>query len=288
MSIPPQVPVPAPIPPPLPGATGQELRDALTFARQIAQQELTQIDRIHQRTVNYILAVLGAFLAGGGILGWIGFQNLKNAAINTATEQMQEETVKQVRGKLTTENINGIVSTQITSFVNNQLTAQVNKQIAAGPLHDQILTTAREQSQREVGNALAPRTLSKQQSESLTRSIKQDKDLQNRLFFSSALTYDVESENYEQQIDTALKAAGLPFGRRNNLTIPDQPFPYGVTIVYGQALGETIPKRLLAIFRDAGVTTTLFAGKELDAEGETVKPFFTIWVGPRDLTSHRK
>ena len=274
---------------PIPTASNAEdVRDAISFARQLAQDELNQIDRIHQRTVRYILAVVAVFLAGGTIVGWIGFKNLEDSALNTATKQLQDETSKQVQQKLTTEGLNNIVSTQVSQFVNQQLTAEVNKQIVAGPLHDQILNTAREQSQREISSALAPRRLTEQQAASLKRAFSQDKDLQGRLFFSNALTYDVESENYEEEIDAALKAAGAQFGYRNNLSTPDHPFSYGVTIVYDDYLETEIPKRLLNIFEVAGIKTTLVAGKKLDSEGETIKPVFTIWIGPRDFTQHSK
>ena len=265
-----------------------DLQAALTFARSLAQDELSAIDRMHQRSVRYILAVISVLLIGGTIIGWIGFKNLKDNAISTARRQVQSETITQVREQLTREKVEGIVATQVEGFTRHQLTAEVNREINAGPLHDQILQNAREQSKSQLSLALAPRKLSQQQAGKLVQALKAEKEDYARLIFVTSLTYDVESQNYESQVTEAFRLGGFQFGNRNNLTTPDV-FSYGVTIVYDHDYFEhakdlLTPKRLLTLLQNAGVKATLFPGKEIDTEGETVKPVFTIWVAPRDIS----
>jgi hypothetical protein len=247
---------------------------------------------MHQRSVRYMLAVASVLLLGGSIIGWIGFANLKDTAVSTARRQVQTETITQVRDQLTREKLEGIVANQVEEFTRHQLSAEVKREINTGPLHDQILQNAREQSQRQLSLALAPRKLRQPQADKLAHALQAEKGGYARLVFVTSLTYDVESQNYESQITEAFKAGGFQLGYRNNLTTPDV-FSYGVTVVYDQDYFERAreldaPKRLLSALQDAGVKAVLFPGKEIDTEGETIKPVFTIWVGPRDISPPAK
>ncbi len=247
---------------------------------------------MHQRSVRYILAVVSVFLLGGTIIGWIGFKNLKDAAISTARKQVQSETITQVRDQLTREKLESIVASQVDAFAQHQLTAEVNREISTGPLNNQILQNAREQSQRQLSLALASRKLSQQQADKLARALKVEKGNYARLVFITSLTYDVESQNYESQITEAFKGGGFNLGYRNNLTTPDV-FSYGVSIIYDSDYFEhakepDAPKRMLTMLQNAGVKAVLFPGKEINTEGETVKPIFTIWVGPREISPPAK
>ena len=269
-----------------------DVQAALTYARALAQDELSAIDRMHQRSVRYILAVISVLLIGGTIIGWIGFKNLKDTAIGTARRQVQSETTTQVREQLTREKLEEIVANQVAGFTRHQLTAEVNREINIGPLHNQIIQNAREQSQRQLSLALAPRKLSQQQADRLARALKAEKGEYARLVFITGLTYDVESQNYESQITEAFKAGNFMLGYRNNLTTPDV-FSYGVTIVYDRDYFERAreldaPKRMLTLLQSAGVKAVLFPGKEIDTEGETIKPVFTLWVAPREISPPAK
>lgn len=170
-------PPPPPLPLPLPPPPVNPLEGALKFAQALADREIAAIDRLHQRTIRYIGYGAGAFGLLLSFFAWVGYENLKQAAVRVATDEVQQEVVRQVRAQLTTKGLTDVVHGETDAFVKGELRNQLHGEITTGPLHQEILSIASTQSKQFIYSQLAPRHLTDAQAVKLEAAIAQSPDL---------------------------------------------------------------------------------------------------------------
>jgi hypothetical protein len=121
---PPPAVVPAPvIPPPVP----DPLQAALEFARATAKDEIESIKRLHDRTL-LSLTILFVFLgAVGGVVGWVGYKNLRDTAVQLAQKTVKDEIEKQ----MTSMNVDQIIENRLNEKTGAALTFTIRDAVAA-------------------------------------------------------------------------------------------------------------------------------------------------------------
>jgi hypothetical protein len=124
--IPPSSPavVPAPVIPP---AAPDPLQAALEFARATAKDEIESIKRLHDRTL-LSLTILFVFLgAVGGVVGWVGYKNLRDTAVQLAQKTVKDEIEKQ----MTSMNVDQIIENRLNEKTGVALTFTIRDAVAA-------------------------------------------------------------------------------------------------------------------------------------------------------------
>ena len=138
-----------------------DLKEALEFAERMANQEIGSIDRLHQRTIRQLSILAGVFLlllgVFGGVLGWVGFTNLRDSAIKIAQAQMKDEVSRQVQEKLTKEHIDQIVQDQIRSYSKSSLDSAIKQDLQTEPLSTEIRNAATGAARNLVGTMFSQR-----------------------------------------------------------------------------------------------------------------------------------
>lgn len=228
-----------------------ELKEALKFAQEMADGELKRIERMHKMSIAFLSVLAGGFGVLLAVFSWIGFANLKRVAVSTARAQMQEEVTQQVRSKLTSENINGIVRTETHDFAESELRSQIGNEINHGPLHAQIVATAAGQSRELIKRAFAPRRLTEGQSKAIANAIKDAAELQKLPVSESALPLSLEAEHFSKDIYDALLAGGMSPG--DPRIIAQDNGHEGLTIYYDATLSDQAAQKLAQILRASGI-----------------------------------
>jgi hypothetical protein len=287
MTTPPIPPVQQPAP--APGQnTPDVLKEALRYARDTAQVELDRIDKIHERTVKYISYYLLVVTGGLGLLGWIGFSNLKTLAVETAKTSESQEVARQVADKLKQADIKRIVNEQMEDFVSHELGADLEKAIKSGPLHKEILDAASIQSRQLVVESIGQRHLSPDSSRRLTDAINAETRLQNYPISVSGADFNPEAYRYSKEISKAIsiskaKSVDPSYGS------PAVEVPDGVVIYYDEKLDPVPAQRLLRCFEAAGIKSRVegapFNYYPINGSQSTSGriPSINVEVGPKPL-----
>lgn len=181
-----------------------QVKDALLLARQIASDEIESIDRLHKRTLASLAVIAGIVTAFWAIVAFIGFDNLKGAAIAVAESQMRDEVTRQVQEKLTKENINQIVREQIQSYTSQNLTNQIHKVLTEPPVSLSIKEAADREAQEMIHKQFSPRRFTSEQSRLLIEQVNGTKALDGLPIAVNSLTVNVEANNYAAQIKESL------------------------------------------------------------------------------------
>jgi hypothetical protein len=254
-----------PPPPPTPTATENgpdRIKEALLFARQLADHEIESIDKLHERTLKALGYVGAGVLLVSGFLGFIGYVNLKNAAISAAQAQMQTEVAKQVHEKLTQENVNQIVREQIKNYSESALSAEIHKELTTPPLSTSIREAADSEAQQLINRQQAPRRFTSPQSKAFVDALS----AQSELFgYPVAVTsaYQIgEPANYASEIRQSLMRSKVKVIESAQFDAP--PIEEGVGVYYPEGKsGERLALLLQASLQTAGVKAQLVPGKWL-------------------------
>jgi hypothetical protein len=213
-----------PTPPP------QDLtRAALEFARATAQSEIASIDRLHQRTLRALGAIIWLFAATGAVLGYFGYSNLRNLAVDTAQKQMQQTVTDQITARMSNAQIDQIVQNALQARTQAQLEQVINRQVAKelDRRQPEILHAVKErtgvivfgmkskideiasiEAKRLVTEQLAPRRFTKEQSDLLKEASEPYNNQHFMVVVRGYSSSDPEEVGFADQILTALRAAG--------------------------------------------------------------------------------
>jgi hypothetical protein len=258
-----------------------QLKDALLFAEQLAKREIESIERIHKRTLQsfgYIGAFAAAVLA---VFGYIGYANLKDASIATASAQMQKEVTMQVREKLTTENINQIVRDQIRDLSATNLTAEIHRELTSPPLSSSIRQAADEEAQRQIRKQFSPRHFSPAQSKQLIGRLADMKELYSYSVAVNPALFNVEAITYATEIRESLSHSKMKIIEFASF---DKPPIEGVGIYYDEQQPDTYARQLQEALKAAGVVAKLVPGKiETPVPGPGQKSPLEIFVGSKPM-----
>jgi hypothetical protein len=232
-----------------------EIKNALIFARATADAEVESIERIHNRTLKSFGYIGGAVLALGAILGYIGYSNLKVAAIRTAKTQMQQEVVEQVREKLTTEKINDIVRDQVRELSASSLHEQIHKELVSDPLASSIRQAAEAEAKAQVAKQFAPRHLSSKEKSLLIGTLASSSALKDYPVAGAGVPGDFEAATYAAELLECLSKTM----QVQRMALYDAPSVDGLGIYYDKRQPD--PARLLKeVFRAAGLAAKLVPG----------------------------
>jgi hypothetical protein len=278
MGINPPVP-PPPIQPNPPG--GQNLQDALAFAQALADREIASIERIHGRTLRYIGFVLTAFVAGFGLLGYFGFKNLHDLTVGVASRQVKAEATKQVQQQLTKNGITEIVRQQTHEFAATELRSQIHAEISAGPLHQEIISTAAAQSQQLINKTIGQRHLTQLQAAKLKTAIKERPELAAYPFETIYMPMNPEAARYSREIFLALLDTAMVKAKTSASAAAEG--SDGVEIFYDEKFGAKWAESLAEAFRAAGVSARLREAPFDEITEPGKKPTLIVYVGPRSI-----
>lgn len=180
------------------------VREALLFAQGLAREEIQSIERIHSRTLKSF-AYIGILLAAGGaLIGFIGFLNLRNMAISTAQSQMQAEVTKQVREKLTKENIESIVQDQVRAYSETKLQGAVQTALKQTAQSQMIRAAAADEARNQVKKQFAARRFTKEQSDAFVKAMTDQPDLDGYPVEVMASPFSLEAADYAGEIRSSV------------------------------------------------------------------------------------
>jgi len=254
---------------------------ALNYAREIAQMELANIDRIHARTVKTIGWVMTAATILFLVIGWIGFLNLKAMAVSAAETQMQAEVARQVRTQLTEQGITKIVKEQVRSFSADEIHVALKNEIESGPLHQEILDTAGRQSQQLLTRSIGDRHLSHSDAMNLEHAIRANPELRTKRIEFLCAPNNAEAYRYKEQIKKALHSGGITrdWDGDNSDQIADSGIRDGVVIFYSAESSPSLAEEFREVFKAASIEAQVVSTKAVQAEGD--QPRIIIFIGTR-------
>jgi hypothetical protein len=263
------------------------IKEALKFAQELADREISQIQRMHDRSLRYIGFVLTAAFALFGVVGWLGYQNLRNTAVGVAQRQMKAEVAAQVAANLKKADVTDIVREQLTKDTRAQLDAEIKKEIKDGPLHQEIVTIAADQSRQIIGGIFRQRHFSAQQAEMLNVEMSKTYFFATYPIHIRRVSANSEAENYANEILNALVKCGATIAKEPYAA--DAPATEGVTIYYEPKVPTADVNRLVHAFSSAGVETRAVSSPIVRRDGVTTihDPMIEIWVGPEPIRVDR-
>lgn len=277
---PPPPPAPPP-PPPAPPLIPDPLRVALEFARTTAQSEIQNIERLHDKTLKALAILVGVLSILGFGLGFFGYTNLKEIAINSAKAQMQSTVTDQIAAWMKTERVEQIIQAQLKAkteadlegIINRQVAQEVKSQGAAiersvqehtkalvAEMKPQIDDLASKEAKRLVEEELAPRTFTKEQV-ALLNDASEPYRKQHLIARVRAYSLEPEEMLYAQQLSDALQTAGWTASFEGGTGQPGFPLPleFGVFImVKDQKNPPPGTEELQRVLKAAHVSTNVF------------------------------
>ncbi len=246
---------PSLLPPVLPPNIGQDqTKEALDFAGQLADREIASIERIHNRTLvsfGYIGVFAATVLA---IFSYIGYSNLKTAAIAAAQDQMKLEVTRQVKDQLTKENINQIVRDQIRDYSATSLTAEIHRDLTTPPLSTSIKQVADDKAEELIRKQFSPRHFSATQSKQLIDQLANMKELYDYPIGVNPAPLDDEAKHYANEIKESLSHTNMKWV--DNVSFNSGQVD-GVGIYYQMSRSESYAIHLRDALEAAGVHATM-------------------------------
>lgn len=103
----------------------ETLRQLLTFARTSAKDEIDSIERLYNRALKAFAIPLTGFLILFSAVGWIGYTNLKQLAVQTATNVVKQR----LEDELTKKNIDAVIQTALREHATEQINDSARAQI---------------------------------------------------------------------------------------------------------------------------------------------------------------
>jgi hypothetical protein len=173
-----------------------ELEKKLAFAREIANEEIKNIERLHDRTIRALTVLMAGFSLVGILIGFIGFNNLRDFAVATATNKMNETITSLMDEKQVVPLVNGLIAENATEAINKQVSQEIKR---LGP---EIQKAAVAEAKRMITE---PRHLSQGQRDAMTSASKTS---QGQKVNVRAYSEDPEEKHYASEIRDALEHAG--------------------------------------------------------------------------------
>ncbi len=167
-------------------------REALKFAREQADAETKNIERLFNRAVAMFKWILFAALAIFAFFGWTTYSNLRELVMTTTKSEMDKEVKSQIGQQLDHANLEAIVQQELRTRTAAQLTDAIQRQVAGAVsketsvqqpfirkmltqeterivngLEPEIAQISKNEADHLVAQALAPRELTSQQREAV-------------------------------------------------------------------------------------------------------------------------
>lgn len=255
------------------------VREALSFARQLAREEIDSIERIHRRTL-LSFAYLGIFVAAmAAVIGYIGYANLRNAAIATAENETRTEVAHQIQEKLTQENVEGIVTQQVRIYSATKMSDAVHRELMTPEESKMIRAAADDEARNQVKQQLAPRHFSKDQSDAFVKAVNAAPDLAGYPVELMPDFLSTEARQFTAELSksialTKLKVIiGFP---GFNADATD-----GVAIYRDQTSPEIYARKLQEAFLESGVDAKIISAPSSAPAPDGQKVPMVIYIGNR-------
>ncbi|MGD0627944.1 MAG: hypothetical protein ABR987_01250 [Terracidiphilus sp.] len=233
------------------------LKEALIFARELAQEEIQSIERIHGRTLQSFKYIGISVAAAGALIGFIGYVNLRNMAIRTAQNQMQAEVTKQVQEKLTKENIEGIVQDQVRNYSETKMQEAVHKALMVPAQSQMIRAAAADEARNQIKKQFAPRHFTKEQSDAFVKAVNDQPDLVGLPVEVMPSGFSIEASDYAKEISSSVALTKLKVVQ--NFPGFDASPIEGVAIYRDTASPEIPARRLQQAFLACGIDAKIVA-----------------------------
>lgn len=261
-----------------------DVKEAMEFAKEMANQEIASVERLHQRTIKQLTILVTVFVfmlsALGALATWFGFSTIRDAAVRTAKTQMQQEIVRQVQGKLTNEHLDEMVKVQVNSYSKSAMDAAIQKDLQSEPLRSEIRNAAVSAATGMVKTKFAPRHLTDAQCNAFAAAIASYPDLDG--YFVSILHNAInnEAEGFENDIIRCIPRT--PLKRWKDISYSG-PHVDGVGLLYCSSSSKEHAQHLQAAFASVGIEAKLVPeGGLVQADLGDRQPI-SIWVGNREI-----
>jgi hypothetical protein len=261
----------------------KRVMDALTFARQIAKEEIDNIERIHKRTLQSFAYIGIATAAAAGIFGYLGYSNLRDTAVATAENQMRTEVTKQIQEKLTKEDVEGIVQDQVRLYSATKMSEAVHKELMAPTESAMIRAAAADESRNQIKEQFSQRHFSDAQSKAFIKAVNAHVDLDGYPVIVMPMMMNSEAEIYANEIRATVNQTKLKIV--TNFNGFDKSPVAGIAIYRDQTSSEIFARRLQEAFLNCGIDATIVSAPPSPfsptPKGEKVP--MVIFVGPRHM-----
>jgi hypothetical protein len=175
-----------------------ELEKKLNFARQIATEEIKNVERLHDKTIRSLTVLMAGFSLVFVLIGFVGFNNLRDFAVVTATNKMNETISRLMEEKKVEGIVDGLIATVAKDSIDRQVAEKVR---TLGP---EIQKAAVAEARRMVAE---PRHLTRAQKDAITSA---SQPYRGRGFKVLVRAYSEvpEEKHYANEIMKALNDAG--------------------------------------------------------------------------------
>jgi hypothetical protein len=259
-----------------------DVKEAIDFAERMAKQEIDSIERLHQRTLVSLSIVVGTAVLLVGVLGWIGFDHLRDAAITSAQNAMEKEVTRQVQEKLTKEHIDQIVNEQVSSYSKASLESAIQRELQTEPLSSEIRNAATAAAGKIVATKFAHRHFSQTQCDALIASVARYDDLSGYPVAIVHNALDAEAQDYAAEIGKCLSRTKLKFLAEPNAYVETSNVN-GVAIYRNEKSPENFALHLQSAFEAIGVEATIMRGPASNQPPKGENSSLNIWVGSKDI-----
>jgi len=259
----------------------KRVKDALTFARQIAKEEIDSIERIHKRTLQSFAYIGIAMAAAAGIFGYLGYSNLRDTAIATAENQMRTEVTKQIQDKLTKEDVEGIVQDQVRIYSATKMSEAVHKELIAPGESAMIRAAAADESRSQIKEQFAQRHFTDAQSKAFIKAVNAQVDLDGYPVNVLPMMMNSEAETYANEIKASVTQTKLKI--EENFFGFNKSAVAGVAIYRDQTSPEIFARRLQEAFLACGIDATIVSAPPSLPIPKDGKIPMVIFVGPRHM-----
>jgi hypothetical protein len=282
-----------PPPPPPPLVIPDSLRSALEFARATAKDEIESIKRLHDRTL-LSLSILFLFLgAVGGIVGWIGYKNLRDSAVRVAQQAVKDEIETQMKSMNVDQIIQGRLNEKtgaaLTATIRDAVATEVKRQGMSSQIN-QAVTAEVEELRKQLSKTLrvtAQRTFTPEQAALLKEASQPYRASRFKVLIRPFSSTDLEELAYAQQLIKAFGIAGWTAAIDTSRPPQDLPLQAGLFLMVNSSKfpppGATELQQALKHAKiNAPFVDTNVPGRWEDATGRYEVPTLVISSRPTD------
>lgn len=257
------------------------IKDALEFAGGMADREIERIKSLHEDTLKSLGILVAAVLLVFSLLGWIGYTNLRDAAVESAQKTVQAEVTRQVQEKLTKEHIDEIVKDQVSNYSKATMEAAIQKDLQTEPLASQIRNAASSTASNIVATKFQPRHITSDQCSAFVKAVDSYEDLNGFPVAVIPTAFNTEADAFSSEIEKCIKRTSLNLIAQGPTV--QAPNVDGVGL-YRDEQGPTEPaEHLQSAFAAIGIKTKIVAGHPFSPVEKGEKFPINIWVGTKEI-----
>ena len=102
-----------------------ELETKFVFARNMANDEIKNVERLHDKTIRSLTVLMAGFSIVCGFIGYVGFNNLRDIAVGTATSTMTATITNLMEEKKVATIVDGLIANYAKDSIDRQVAERV-------------------------------------------------------------------------------------------------------------------------------------------------------------------